>query len=179
MDLRTTESHVRVGRGSTAGFSLLEVVFATAILIGGAGALAQLFLASTQANRLAQHTTFAALLAEQKMEQLLAGGSGLDPSPPDALDHDTPGYCEFLDLSGRLLASGAICGDGSAGAAPGAAFIRRWAVVPRSAAPTDAVVLQVLVASRAERQTVDNISSGPRAPGSVHLVAALARKAAE
>lgn len=178
MDLRTTESHVRGGRGGDAGFSLLEVVFATAILVTGCGALAQLFLASTQANRLARRTTFAALLAEQKMEQLLAGGASLDPSPVGALDRDTPGYCEFLDSAGRLLAPDVSCGDASIGAAPGVAFIRRWTVVPRSAAPNDAVILQVLVATRAERQIGAGDSSS-RAPGSVYLVAALARKATE
>jgi type II secretory pathway pseudopilin PulG len=159
-----------------AGFSLLEVINSTAILVAGAGGLAQLFVMSMQSNRRAQETTFAALLAKQKMEDLLARGASLEPSPAGALERNTPGYCEFLGPDGRPLASDAFCGEGSS-VAPGTAFIRRWAVVPRSASPTDATVLQVLVAGKPERETTSADAGGRPAPGSVHLTAALARKA--
>ena len=51
-----------------------------------------------------------------------AGGSGLTPSPPDALGVDRVGYVDYLDDTGRSL------GAGDAARAQ-AAYVRRWAIV--------------------------------------------------
>src|SRR5437870_3172963 len=94
------------------GFSLLEVLIATTILATAVTALAQLFAVSTRANANARTTTFASVLAQQKMEQLRGltwgfdiqglptsdtstdltvvpekptGGTGLSPSPGGTL----------------------------------------------------------------------------------------------
>src|SRR5471030_3520726 len=99
---------------SQRGCSLLEVLVAMTIVAVGGVALAQLFALSTRANLHARQTTLAALLAQQKMEQLrglawsvdalgqpvsdvasdttvvpeaASGGTGLTPSPAGALGH--------------------------------------------------------------------------------------------
>src|SRR5438093_7062770 len=97
---------------SNAGFSLLEVLVATAILATALVSLAQLFALSTRSNIGSRNTTFAAVLAQQKLEELRSlawgfdqiglpisdistnttvtpeqpvGGTGLSPSPDTAL----------------------------------------------------------------------------------------------
>ena len=53
-----------------AGFSLVEVLAAMVILTVALMSLAQLFALSTRANFSARSNTYAAMLAQQKMEQL-------------------------------------------------------------------------------------------------------------
>src|SRR5436190_4441281 len=130
------------------GFSLLEVLVATTILAIALSALAQLFAISTKSNVSAKSTTFAALLAQQKMEQLrgltwgfdplglpltdtttnitvvpeaLTGGKGLTPSQTNTLAANTAGYCDFLDKSGNSLGDGTV-------PPTSAIYIRRWSV---------------------------------------------------
>ena len=55
---------------SEAGFSLIEVLAATVVMSVALVGLAQLFALSTTANTTARTNTYAALLAQQKMEQL-------------------------------------------------------------------------------------------------------------
>lgn len=135
------------------GFTLVEVLIAMGILVAAIGALAQLFAVSARAIRMSQRIAVAAMLADNRLEELetlawtvrpdgsllddratdlsrqpaAAGGSGLGLSPPGTLDADTPGYVDFLDSAGRWLGA-------SDRAPPGTAFIRRWAV----SAPADA-----------------------------------------
>ena len=61
-----------------AGFSLIEVLIAMTILSVGLASLAQLFAMSTRANAGSKNTTFASVLAQQKMEQLRALTWGFD-----------------------------------------------------------------------------------------------------
>src|SRR5512135_3639169 len=108
---------------SDAGFSLVEVMVATAILAGALVTLAQLFALATNSNFGSRQTTYAGILGEQKMEELRgltygfdaqglpvtddttdttvtpenqAGGTGLTPSPPTALQENTPGYVDYV-----------------------------------------------------------------------------------
>ncbi len=130
------------------GFTLLEVLIATTLLFVGVAALAGLSMMATRANTAARTTTFASLLAAQKMEELrsLTWGydalgqprSDLTPSPADALSHNTSGYCDFLDAAGRSL------GGGSSPPAQ-AAFVRRWSIEPLPSNPANTLVLHVLV----------------------------------
>jgi len=139
-----------VARGAEAGFSLLEVLCATTILTVAVVSLAQVMALATRATLLARTSTLAALLAAQKMEQLRAlawtfdasgmptsdtttGGTGLSPSPPDALVRDIPGYSDRLDASGRT-----VLHDGAA------VFVRRWSITPLPARPST-LVIQVSV----------------------------------
>src|SRR5947208_2580205 len=120
-------------------------------MIVACASLAQLFALSTQRNRGARSTGFAALLAQQKMEQLrglawgfdtlglptsdtatdtttvpesAAGGTGLSPSPTNTLQHNTIGYVDYLDARGQSL------GGGSTIAPIDAVYVRRWMVEP-------------------------------------------------
>jgi hypothetical protein len=150
---------------SAGGFSLLEVLTATAMMTAGLVAIAQLFLLAIDANRWSALTTMATALAGQKLEQLhglafftdetglpvtdcasdlsvspasAVGGRGLLASPAAALTSNTSGYVDFLD------AAGAWVGTGTA-VPPNAIFVRRWSITPLPAHPTDALVLQVAV----------------------------------
>jgi len=119
------------------GFSLAEVVVAIAVMSTATMAIAQLAIMSVRVNRIARSTTVATVLAVQKMEQLQAAAwAELTASPPDVLDSNTDGYCDFLDANGRTLA---------AGTSPpgGAMFVRRWALSPIAAG--NALVIQVTV----------------------------------
>jgi prepilin-type N-terminal cleavage/methylation domain-containing protein len=145
------------------GFSLLEVLVASAVLSVAVVGVAPLLTLSSSANRNARATTTAAILAQQKIEQLRTlawsvdadgsaisdtttditttperadAGVGLSPSPPGALDRNTPGYFDIVDSSGQLLA----------GDQPSAhAFIRRWSVDPLPADAVNTLVLRVRV----------------------------------
>ena len=145
-------------RTGARGFSLLEVLFAATILTVALGAIAQLFAIAARSNAGARTTTMAALLAAEKMERLrslawtidaaglavsdtTSDGTGLTPSPPGALAHNAPGYCDFLDTRGAPLGAGP---DPPAGAA----FTRRWSIEPLPTNPNNTLVLQVAVARR-------------------------------
>jgi uncharacterized protein (TIGR02598 family) len=122
------------------GFSLIEVAVATAVLTVGILGLAQLLVVATDANRTARATTTAAVLARSKLEELRAAPfDSLTASPPGTLAMDTPGFVEYLDASGTVVAT-----------TQGAAFVRRWAVEPLASDPMNAVVLQVLVQTTAK-----------------------------
>ena len=56
---------------SDAGFSLAETMIALGLLATALVTLAQLFGLSTRSNIGARNTTYAAVLAEQKIEELL------------------------------------------------------------------------------------------------------------
>lgn len=134
-----------------AGFSLIEVLIATAIVVGGTAALAPLFLLSGDANRVAGGSSIALLAAQQKLEELRAAPDE-NASPSAALAADTAGYVDYLDAAGVPLAD-------SGG---GAMFVRRWSVEPLGV-PVRSVVLRVLVipgnASRERGRSPTTLSS--------------------
>jgi type II secretory pathway pseudopilin PulG len=55
-----------------AGFSLVEALIATTVLIVALGGIAPLFVAAARVNRSARQASIAVLLARSKMEQLRA-----------------------------------------------------------------------------------------------------------
>lgn len=147
------------------GFSLLEVLVATTIVMVGVAGLAPLCAVATRANATARAMTYASVLALQKMEQLRSlawafdpagapvadtttdvsvtperatGGWGLTPSPGAALSTNTSGYCDFIDAFGNWVAGGTSL-------PPGAVYTRRWSIAPLPASPDNTLVLQVLV----------------------------------
>jgi prepilin-type N-terminal cleavage/methylation domain-containing protein len=121
------------------GFSILEVLVATSIVAVGVCALAQLVALAVHTNLHAKQTTIAAVLAQQKMEQLLSEtATGLTASPADALGHNLEGYSDFLDAAGHLL------GGGPATLA-GTVYVRRWSVDPLPGSHNNTRILQVLV----------------------------------
>lgn len=148
-----------------AGFSLVEVLVASAILMTGLIAVAQMFVASTHQNMEARRVTTTAVLAQQKIEQLRAlawgfdefglpvsdfgsditvtpptptGGVGLQASPPNTLTSSTPGYVDYLDAYGNYA------GTGSTPPA-NALYVRRWSIEPLPTNPNNTLVFQVLV----------------------------------
>jgi len=163
-DLRLHEMAIAMDKGSARGFSLLEVLVATTIAIVAIAGLAQFAAIGATANRRARLATLAAVLAQQKMEQLRAltwafdvdgqpvtdqtsdvsispeqaGGTGLGPSAADSLERNTSGACDFLDGRGRWI---------GAGATPPAqtVYVRRWNVAPLVSSPDRTLVVQVAV----------------------------------
>ena len=130
--------------------------------------IAQLFAVATNANYSSKSQTSTSLLAVQKMEQLKSltwgfdqssanmglpvsdtttdlsqpsptgGGRGLNPSPAGALDANTPGYVDFIDVNGAWIGTG--------GTPPVSAFyVRRWAITPLPTNPNNTLVFQVHV----------------------------------
>ena len=180
------------------GFSLLEVLFATALLTVALTGLAQLFIVAARANASAKTTTYAAVLAQQKMEQLRglaygfdvlglpvtdtnsditvdpvrpAGGTGLQPSPVGALGENTVGYVDYLDSNGTSL------GGAAAVPPPGAVYIRRWSV-ERIPANPNTIVLQVLVTRARNRAPADSPAGVvTRLPDEARIVSVKTRKA--
>ena len=150
---------------SHSGFSLAEVVLAMGLMTGAIVALANLFAISQRANQSSKKTTFAALLAEQKMEQLrgltwgfdtiglplsdtatdttvvpqvATGGMGLRPSPALTLLQNTANYVDYLDKYGVSL-------GGGSNPPTGTSYIRRWSVEPLPTNPNNTLILQVVV----------------------------------
>jgi len=179
------------------GFSLLEVLVATTVLTVSLAALAQLFTIATRANSSAMATTYATVLAQQKMEQLRSltwgfdtlglpltdtstdmtvasergtGGTGLSPSPPNTLSQDIEGYVDYLDTFGRAL-------DGGLAPPEGAVYIRRWSVEPLPTNPGNTIVIQVRVTRRRTRGTADTAAGVRRQPDEAHVITVKTRKA--
>jgi prepilin-type N-terminal cleavage/methylation domain-containing protein len=179
---------------SQAGFSIVEVLVASTILLVGVVALAQLFIISTSANRAARATTSTVVIAQQKMEQLRGmtwgfdvlglpisdtttdisvvpfsnAGSGLSPSPPGSLIQNTPGYVDYLDQYGNWVGSGPTPPTGTV-------YIRRWSIEPLPTNPNNTLILQVLVTRRADRGSA-NSGNVARLPEEARLVSAKTRK---
>jgi prepilin-type N-terminal cleavage/methylation domain-containing protein len=174
------------------GFSLLEVLVATAVFTVAIAGLAEICVTATRANSTARATTSASMLAAQKMEQLRAlawgfdalaaplsdtttdlsvnpvspsGGVGLTPSPPGALRQNTAGYCDFLDTAGQPLGGGTV-------PPAGAIFARRWSVEPLPSHPADTLVLQVIV-TRAIR---GGAAAPPPLPDDARLISVRGRR---
>jgi len=174
------------------GFSLIEVLVAMVVLVPGVIGAAGMIAIAARSARDARLESTAVMLASQKLEQLRVlewnaddagpgpavsdlttdlsrdprapGGPGLSPSPANALDRNVPGFVDFLDASGRWV------GTGSAPPPP-ATFIRRWAVTPLPASPSDSLVLQVLVTNvTREAQRVAQPPPRRRLPGEALLI---------
>lgn len=136
---------------------------ATAILATAIVSLGQLFAIAVVSNRGARATTYATLLASQKMEQLRgAVYADLTPSPGGALGRNTSGYVEYLDAYGRSL------GGGESPPA-GTVYVRRWSIEPLPANPDNTLVLQVFVTDVAAGVATARASIG-RMPHDARLV---------
>jgi len=184
---------------SSAGFSLVEVVIAMGILTAVSLGVAQLFAATGRSNLTARGVTSTTAMAEQKLEQIrsltwgfdLAGqglpltdtstnlavfppalnGSGLNPSPADALEENTPGFVDYLDGNGRWVATGLT-------PPPTAVYIRRWSIEPLPTNPNNTIVIQVLVTPVAnEAARLESEFTRTRMPGDALLITVKTRKA--
>lgn len=155
------------------GFTLIEVLVSTALLIAVAAGVSHLIGLATVRGHAARAQTAATILAAGKLEQLRAlawgfedsfepppiersdretdlsaeppagGGPGLSLSPRGTLGRNTAPYFEYLDARGRWA--------GSSSPPPAAAvFVRRWAVSALAGGDARTIVLQVLVVPIAE-----------------------------
>lgn len=132
---------MRVSVRTDDGFTLLEVLIAATSLLVSLSALAQLLAVSALTTRRARVLTYAAVLAQQKIEALLpqvAADTGLLGSPPNTLSQNVDGYVDFLDADGVPVGIGA-------NASPVAAYIRRWAIEPTPAATAGVAAVRVFV----------------------------------
>ncbi len=166
-----------------SGFSLMEVLIAMGVMTVGLVALAQLFAVSTSANHASKTTTFAVMLAQQKMEQLRGLTWGFDTVGLPISDVSTnssvvpqaagcpastvggggtglspaPGGTLSDNVSGwvdYLDINGCLLGGGST--LPNRTiYIRRWSVEPLPTNPNNTLVLQVLVTRRVDRGAAD------------------------
>jgi len=190
------EKSQRSSLAGETGSTLIEVLVATLIMVSGMLAMSQLFLISTVNNTSSRSDTYSTVLAEQKMEQLRAlaygfdmaglpvsdissdtsvsppagdGGTGLQPSPPSALQTNTAGFVDYLD------GQGAIVGNGAAAPAT-AVYTRRWSVEPLPTNPNNTIVLQVLVTPIRNRGQADAGNVG-RLAGEARVMTIKTRKA--
>jgi prepilin-type N-terminal cleavage/methylation domain-containing protein len=184
---------------NSRGFSLVEVLVAMGLLTAVSMGVAQLFALSTRANLIAKGATSTTSMAEQKLEQLrgltwgfdLEGqglplsdtttnlsvfppthdGSGLNPSPVDALEQNTAGFVDFIDGNGAWVGTGST--------PPGSAvYIRRWSIQPLPTNPNNTLVIQVLVTPVAsEAARVGSAFTRTRMAGDAMLVTVRTRKA--
>ena len=105
------------------GFTLIETLIATAILVTALLSVAALFSYSIRTNMLSQQRTTATLLATSKIEDLrstssindFTNGGGLDGSNP------TPSYWEYVSIS----TMGLFTIDTSTNTAP---YLRLWQI---------------------------------------------------
>lgn len=131
---------------SARGFTLLETVVATGILVTALAGIAQLFILSTHLTRQARASGVALVAAQDKLEKLRAltfayddtGTPITDPalqsSPSTSLDSDVAGVVDWLDPQGQ-----------AAGTAGGAAFVRRWRISTIAASSPAAIAIEVCV----------------------------------
>jgi type II secretory pathway pseudopilin PulG len=181
---------------SASGFSLVETIVATGLLATALITVAQLFGIATKSNTSARDATFATILAEQKIEQLRAltwgfdsvglpvsdlstntavqpeapnGGTGLTPSPADALKENTDGYVDYVDRWGNTLGTGEAPLDGSV-------YFRRWSIEPLPTNPNNTLIIQVVVGRIRPRGAADQ-SGTMRVPDEARIMTVKTRKA--
>ena len=113
-------------RNATRGFSLIEVLIATTIVIVALAGVAQLFVVATAANNGSKTRTVATILAQEKLEQLLA------------FDGDVGGGVDFVDARGQPIGGGPEPPRGTL-------YVRRWSADPLPDSVYGTAVLQVWV----------------------------------
>jgi prepilin-type N-terminal cleavage/methylation domain-containing protein len=183
-----------------AGFSLIEVIVALALLAGTLVALAHLLVIGTRLNAIARETTLASVLAGQKMEQLRSLAWGFDPSGLPISDTTTdvalmgssaigctpvpsaaplgltmsPGDTLSSNVDGYVdFVDARGCPLGGGAEAPaGTMFVRRWAVDPVEDDGGNTLVLRV----RVLRWAAGTATGGVRVPGEARLVTVKTRK---
>ncbi len=124
----------RVLLGSSDGFSLVEVLVAVGLMATALTTLASLFALSIESNLASRHRTYAAVLAQQKLEELRADAwESYSGQPSTGLD--------YVDLEGKVVGVGADpSGRG--------VYARRWSIEPLPADPGNAVIIQVEAARK-------------------------------
>jgi prepilin-type N-terminal cleavage/methylation domain-containing protein len=185
------------------GFTLVEVVVAMALLIVVGGSVSTALIASRTIAVHEREETIGRIAAQARLATLTSltfgtvagadgaavavtdtttdvtadplgtGGTGLGPSPGDALWRDCAGYVDYLDAMGRSLGTGAV--DRSR-----ATYVRRWAIGRQGVGVGEVARVAVLVAPIATAARVAATGDGPRLidrPGVVLVRGARVRRA--
>ena len=169
---------------------------ATGLLATAIVTLAQLFAVSTRTNLGAHNSTYAAVLAQQKLEELRSlawgfdaqglpisdittdttvtpetpnGGTGLSPSPGSALQENTGGYVDYIDSYGNKMGTGTT-------PPTNAIYTRRWMISPLPTNPNNTLVIQVLVTRSRHRGAAD-LGAVSRLPEEARMITVKTRKA--
>ena len=131
---------------SERGFTLLETLVATSILVTTLAGVAQLFILGTHLTRQAGASGRALVAAQDKLESLRGqaftydpGGfpvtaPALQPSPPTTLGQDTEPYVDWLGVDGEATET-----------AEGGMMVRRWRISSLGATTPDAIAIEVCV----------------------------------
>ncbi len=131
---------------SARGFTLIETLVATSILVTALAGLAQLIVLSSESARRAGIGGAALVAAQDKVEELRAlafaydsaGASltdaALRQSPSNTLDADVEPYVDWIDPSGTAHPS-----------PDPAILVRRWRITPVDAEIPEAVTIEVCV----------------------------------
>ena len=131
---------------SARGFTLVETLIATGLLITAMAGLAQLLALSVRFTRESAQFGVALVGAQDKLESLRAlpfgyGADGepatdprLTPSPAIALVEDLDGSVDWLDASGGVTAARDV-----------AEYVRRWRVMAIATDDPEAIVIDVCV----------------------------------
>ena len=151
------------------GFTLVETVTAISITAVALTALAQLFVIASHANADARRSSFASILAAQKVEELRSLGVDLVQQGDASLSSNISGACDFLDEYGRSLGTGTS-------PLPATVYIRRWSVEP---IPSDSetFVVQVAVFPRVWMGGADPAGTDARRFGGAQVVTIKTRRA--
>jgi len=80
------EGKMKTNAKKDSGFTLVEVVVATFILVLGFLSLSQLVISSMQASTISRHTVAATSIGQSKMEELLAAGYDSVSSGSETVD---------------------------------------------------------------------------------------------
>ena len=181
------------------GFSFIEVMIALMLIMIVAMGVGGLFATTIKSTHSARNQTSTTTLAEQKMEQIRSltwgfdldglglplsdtttnlskwpttqDGTGLNPSPTDALERNIPGFFDYVDANGDWAGNGTT--------PPGSAvYVRRWSILPLPTNPNNTLVIQVLVTPMSNEQARQTTSfTRTRMAGDALLVSVKTRKA--
>lgn len=139
----------RISHSSSSGFTLIETLVATGVLVTALIGIAQLLALSVRSTRDAGTQGGALLAAQDKVEALRSlpfaygplGAPVTDPGLASSgglsLATDTEGYVDYLDVQGAAV----DVND----EAHGAVFTRRWRVLPLDRFVPEALALEVCV----------------------------------
>ena len=133
---------------SDTGFTLLETVVATGVLVTALAGLVQLFALTARSTREAGDQTAVLSAAQDKIEVLRSLTFGYGPlgeaitdpglAPTGgSLGSDTPGFADHLNLSGEVVDADRH--------GHGAVWTRRWRMTPVDDFVPEALVIEVCV----------------------------------